>query len=412
MFKRFLLFFFLALPILVFGNGYRYWQLLYRANGVLYAARVIPADLIPGWAWVHANFPELDGQNPYNIKGTDPAIWLVPHIIPRTFDLDENDVNNLNNYFSSLEDPLTSLPLIDFQQDPTTGLPKLKAPGTPILGPDGTPYAVVGYDASGSPAMVSISPSGNGHYLGYGHDSSGNPATYELSPGLEGAYDVPAVITPSSQGGGEGGTGGPQPGQPEQAPVNDNIAPVQTNSNGTVSTPSQTVQVSDGNGGQVSITTRDYTPLLSQIAKNQIEGINRVDADFSTLNTTLQDLFSAQNTSVLPVSPDSDPDIDFSSVESDKAEILGDVSGWDFSFGFSQNPVGSFITALIGNPPTSFGHLDQVWSVDFPIYGELVVHSTFKLSDYFIPAFRSCILMILTIVFAIAIAKQISNAFS
>ena len=91
--------------------------------------------------------------------------------------------------------------------------------------------------------------------------------------------------------------------------------------------------------------------------------------------------------------------------------MTAENSGWGFDFGTGSNPIGNFITGLIGNPPTNFGSQDQVCDIHIPIWGEYAVSYKFKLSDWFPAAFRSCILFILSIFYAIAIAKAVSGAF-
>ena len=110
-----------------------------------------------------------------------------------------------------------------------------------------------------------------------------------------------------------------------------------------------------------------------------------------------------------------DPSFDTSSVSSEvqsQLDLIDDSQpGWRFDFGMGSNPLGDLITGLIGDPPTSFGESDNVCDIDFDLPLAGTVHYSFVLSDWFPSAFRSCILMILSIFFAIACAKAISGAF-
>ena len=397
------------LPLIGFSavSRYQYFCLRYVSNGLLYSVRVIPYNFSPGAQWVTSTWSELESAGApnyyYRIKGSQPVVYLQGGSIGSPFDADDSSVNNANTVFGSINDPL-DFNLYDYNSGLDSGIPRMKDAGTPILDNTGKPVGVVGYNSDGEKTFLPTVDY-NGGYAAVGYDSSGNQGVYYISSGTDGMYPQ-ASFTPS--GSSDSGSSSINTNSPP--PLSDNIPPVQTDSDGKVSVPTQTVPVSDGSGGSVNITMRDYSPLLSQIAQNQIEGINRVDQNFSQLNSNLETIFKVD--SVPDVAPNTDPTFDTSSVDSEAQEQLEQVSGWDFSFGLGANPIGNIFTSLIGNPPTSFGRVDQVWDVDFTIFGDVTVHSSFKLSDYFIPAFRSLFLFILSILFAIAFAHQISKAWS
>lgn len=182
-----------------------------------------------------------------------------------------------------------------------------------------------------------------------------------------------------------------------------------------VNTPTTVVNIptgggSSGGGGNISFPVYDYSPILNAIggvlqshAMQNAEGLNAI-------NENMGNYLTIDDGGVLQVAPtdDTERSIDYSQ----NNEILNTVSGWGFDFGMGSNPLGSVFTALLGNPPTSFGSVDRAWDVEFSITPDVKVRSTFSLSDWFPRAFRSAILMVLTILFAIASAHAVSNAFS
>ena len=393
--RAFLAFLLVFASFTSYSRVYYYWCLRYSDNGAIYAVRATDGQVSHGYLWVHQNFPNLDGHDPFYIIGSDPRVWLYSSRVGQEFESD--DVTNMNNFFEALENP-EDFQLLDYNVDPSSGLPPYKPTGSILKDNNGVPYGVVGYDENGDRSVVSVTANPDGSYSGVGYDSNGNRGVYTTQEGPDGiwfnaTFKADTVVDTST---------------PES--VQDNITPPALDSNGNVSTPSTTVTIPDGNGGSSSFQLPDYTPLLSQIAANQIEGINRRDSSFQQLNENLKNLFTADAPPVSDINPFGE--VDFSSVQSEADSILSETSGWDFSFGMGANPVGNIITSLFGNPPTSFGSVDQVWDIEIPIFNDVTVRSSFRLSDYFVPAFRSALLMILTIVFAIAVARQISGAFS
>lgn len=188
--------------------------------------------------------------------------------------------------------------------------------------------------------------------------------------------------------------------------------PVQTSGGDTynvINVPSQTVPLSDGN----SITLYNYSDVLNAIGANVSSGFSKLHDDNDVINENLRKQLEIDT--AVDVAENVDPTVDTDSANLEAQEQLDLInsqgSGWGFDFGLGRNPVGDMITSFFGNPPTSFGSQDQVCQVgfDLPLVGS--VQYTFTLSDWFHPAFRSCMLMILTIVFAIASAKAVSGAF-
>ena len=155
----------------------------------------------------------------------------------------------------------------------------------------------------------------------------------------------------------------------------------------------------------------DYRDGLNAIGGTLQGGFDDVHTAFETLVENQKSQLELDSADGLDVAEPDEPQDDTSSVDSEVADVLQEVSGWGFDFGMGSNPLGQIFTSLFGNPPTSFGSQDVIWDTEIPITSDLSVTSRFALSDYFIPAFRSCILMILSLVFAIATAKSVSGAF-
>lgn len=406
------------LPFIGFSGSYRYWVLRYNINGLLYAIRVVPSSFSPGAQWVTSNFPELASTGAphfyYKIIASDPPVYLTPGYVGEAFDADDSDVVNANNLFGSIQDPLQNN-LYDLSYGLDSGIPRMKPVGTPILDNTGKPVGVVGFNKDGEKEFLPTVDF-NGGYGAAGYDSSGQEGIYYISPGTDGMYPQATFTPVGGAGGSGGGSGGGNINTSKPTPITDNIPNPAMGEDDKIETPKQDVDIPTGGGGggdgegNVSFSLYNYTSLLQTIAKNQIEGINRMDENFSVLNQNLQTIFGVD--SVSDVAPNTDPSFDTSSVDTEVQERLDDVSTWDFSFGLGSNPIGDIVTSLIGSPPTSFGRVDSVWEVDFTLFNDVTVHSSFKLSDYFIPAFRSLILFIFSIFFAIAVAHQISKAWS
>lgn len=173
----------------------------------------------------------------------------------------------------------------------------------------------------------------------------------------------------------------------------------------------RTVTTSGGGSGGASFqdVEYDYSGILNSIggvlqsfAQANIDGI-------STINDNLRKELEIDDNGELQVAPLDENEYPVDTSELD--ELQTEMSGWDFSFGMGQNPIGDVFTALIGNPPTGIGKHDAVIDMDIPIFGEHSVHYHFNLSDYIPPAFRSLVLMVVTMLFAIVYMKAISGAF-
>ena len=255
----------------------------------------------------------------------------------------------------------------------------------------------------------------NGVAEGY---QGGKSGTYTLTPVGEGQYAT--TFTPAWSGGvsqsgsssslSGGGSSSSVSGSAEyDKPLTTTITDQNGQSHDVVSAPSHTATLPNGS----TITTYDYTSLLNAIGSNVSKGFDQVHDDLNTVNENLRKQLETDED--VNVAENTDPSVDTSSVESEVQEQLDIInqegSGWRFDFGLGSNPIGSLITSFFGNPPTNFGQLNDVCNISFelPLVGTLQYQ--FRLSDWFPPAFRSCLLMILTIVFAIASAKAVSGAF-
>ena len=176
-----------------------------------------------------------------------------------------------------------------------------------------------------------------------------------------------------------------------------------------ITVPQQTTSL--GNGA--TITTYDYSGILSAIGGTLSAGFDRMNYDLDVMNENQR--IQLETDSAVDVAESSDPDIDLSSDQQEAQAELDKLqetqSGWGFDFGLGNNPIGSVFTKLFGNPVLSLGSSDEVCNVDFELTKDIRFHYSFKLSDYFPPAFRSLMLMILTFIFAIASLKAISGAF-
>ena len=388
--------FLLFLPLFSHAEDYRYFCLRFKTNRLIYAVKIVPVGFSTDGAWVERTWPSVEfiGAPSYDYKIRNTDTRLVAGFVGDQFTATPSNVETANNFFSAIDDPL-DFNLFDYTSGVDSGIPSAKPAGSPILDGSGIPVGVVGYNEDGEKTFLPVVQEGNG-YAAVGYDENGNQGIYTLNPGVDGMWPHATFTPVPDSGSGESGS---------NTPITDNINPPQTDESGQVATPSETVTIPNGNGGSSTITMRDYTPLLSQIAKNQIEGINRVDSSLSDI----KDALTIDNATSVDVAPLDNADYTLDTSEADS--IAEEVSGWGFSFGMSQNPIGGIFTSILGNPPTSFGSVDRVWSVDFDL-GFTTVTSTFSLSDFFISAFRSCILMIETILIAIAIAKAISGAFS
>ena len=284
---------------------------------------------------------------------------------------------------------------------------------------------VVTEDVNGNPV---VSPFVDGSASGY---SNGRQGTYTLNPLGDNMYS--SNFTPNWSGGvSDNGSSSPVSSGSSSSVVvpyssgsgsstssgstvfDQPTTETRTNDSGenyhVISVPAETVNL--GNGS--SITMRDYSGILNAIGGNLSSGFSKLHDDVSVINENIRkQLESSEDVSV---AENHEPDIDISAEVSEGQGVLDSLSeegsGWRFDFGMGSNPVGNLITGLIGNPPTSFGECDHVCSVSFdlPLAGS--IQYEFNISDWFPPAFRSCILMILSIIFAIASAKAISGAFS
>ncbi|MBR1922114.1 MAG: hypothetical protein IJ829_09005 [Kiritimatiellae bacterium] len=401
-----------------------YLNYVYDVNGIIFYVSVndvakIRTDLVL----------EMRGTGYYSWK-YERTCWIGTKYVT----IAEDDTQQALAERLSICDP-TDYPLMDLNGDWTSLLPPFYPVGK-VLARSGTPVAVVAVDETGDLRLVDLSvdssevdPLGRTVYSTAGASfnvfetpngskgvfyvvSSGDGLfSYEFRPTWSGGVSSPA----------QGANSLPSPTGPvfDTGPVSLSFPSPASGSaqldNGSylVAPTYQTITVNNGSGSDVSLTLPDYSPVLNAIGGVAQGGFDTLHQDFDTLNENEKLFFTLDSDSDLFVAQDSTPTFDGdSSVSSDVQDILDDVGGWDFSFGTGNNVIGNIITAMIGNPPTSFGSQDTIWDIDIPIFDRTTVHSTFRLSDWFPPAFRSFVLFCITLFFGIASAKAVSRAFS
>ena len=223
-------------------------------------------------------------------------------------------------------------------------------------------------------------------------------------------FDPSASFVPPAGGGGGGGDVSSSSSytynQPSTTTVNQD-----GDTYNVVDTPQYNISISSGNGGDpINIPVYDYRAILNSIGGTLKSHAIQNNKDLNAINENLIKVLQVQDDGTMDVAPTDDTEYTVDSSEADNS--LSEVSGWGFDFGMESNPIGSAFTSILGNPPTSFGSVDRVWDIRFDLGNGIEVQSTFSLSDWFPRAFRSCILFIATIVFAIATAKAVSGAFS
>ena len=420
--KRFILYasVFLCLPSM--AHSWRI-QIFYHSNG----SGIVGTRVACGMCGLNANAPVPVTPGGYcTCHGWSVLSRIIQ--LNYTASCDPNDDGapviamggRLGDYFDGL--PSGVVPAVDFDSmasgfDPSNPMIAYY-PNGEVLTVDGSPYVVTDTpdgDRYGVPFV-------NGQAEGY---QGGKSGTYTLVPFAEGQNG--STFAPDWSGGvDDSGSSSSLSGGSSSSSVvpygsgsgssavfgEVSTSPVQTSSGDTynvINVPSQTVPLSDGN----SITLYNYSDLLNAIGANVSSGFNKLHDDNDVINENLRK--QLETDTAVDVAENSDPSVDTDSVSSEVQEQLDLInsqgSGWGFDFGLGRNPIGDMITSFFGNPPTAFGSQDQVCQIDFdlPLVGS--VQYTFTLSDWFPPAFRSCILMILTIIFAIASAKAVSGAF-
>lgn len=361
------------------------------------------------------------------------GMWLYSYVLQtsgvlgvKTVSINDNDTPE-NVYDRLARDGQPIFPYIDWNGDWSNWLTPYYPTGHVFVN-NGFPVGVVQWRGD-EPSTIPLSQNAQGWvsdplnlngvdglYFVSGNSDIGYTSTF--TPSWDGGahYDVTLLDTPildltsSNVGGGSSSGSGGSFVFPA-VPVG-SLTDSGGNTYNNVVTPQYfTVSGIDGSGGNISFTLPDYSPFLNAIGGTLSSHASGVHADLSAINENIKALGQFDTDGVdLSVAPPDYNDYEIDTTEA--GEILDSVSGWGFSFGFDSNPIGDFITTIFGNPPTSFGSQDLVWDVDFPIYGDMTVHSSFRLSDWFRPAFRSCILMIVSLIFAIAVAKAVSGAFA
>lgn len=366
--------------------------------------------------------------------------WCTCHspqrsVLVRSYSLgtsDEDDPEMTEGRIASINGSLADMPsdqqaAIDWDNLPTYDMEggswdwNYLEPGTVVGGGSGV---VSGGENGGSPHVVDVV---GGQASGY--DSNGKPGVWTVSPIGDNNYG--SSWTPSWYGGAtDNGASWSDPSSSSLplAPENIPDIPMRDNGSGTPEVyipafnPSVNIEVPSSSSTpspvyvNVNMQMHDYSGILTAILKGIYSGFDR---EFTWLTNFDQNM---RNALVATEAPDvaeyqepAEMAPDTSSVNTEVEEQLDLIreegSGWGFDFGMGSNPIGTLITSMIGNPPTSFGTQDQVCQINFPIWGDFEIEYTFRLSDWFPAAFRSCMLMILSVVFAIASAKAVSGAF-
>ena len=332
----------------------------------------------------------------------------------------------LSDYFDSL--PSGVVPAIDFDSmgsgfDPVNPMIAYY-PNGDILSVDGVPYVVTdnadgdnrygvpfvngqaqGYQGGKSGSYTLVSFGEGQHRSTFVADWSGGVSDSGSSSSVSGGSSSSSVVPVGGGSGGSTSGGSTVFDVPSSRPV--------VNDDGdtyyVIEAPASTAVLPSGD----TIVLHDYTALLNALGLNVSSGFSKVHDDLSVVNENLRKQLELDT--VVDVAAEQEPEFDTSSVSSEvqsQLDLIEDAqSGWRFDFGMGSNPVGDVITGLIGNPPTSFGSSDHVCDIDFDLPLAGTIHYSFVLSDWFPSAFRSCVLMILSIFFAIACAKAISGAF-
>lgn len=312
---------------------------------------------------------------------------------------------------------------IDYNGDWSSGLVPLYSSGTVLLGDDGKPSEVVYYNSAGDVGGLPLtlnSDSGfyetspfvnaqgvSGTYKVYPYSDAPNGYQSAFQPTWGGGINSSATTIPLSPFNPSAGYVSsdpnytpPQDGYKFEVPTTTTIG----DHNNVVSVPIYNAGTSDR-----PINMKDYTPILNVIGSTLLNHSRVNNENLSHINDNLESMLSIDDGGVLQVAPTDDTEYNVDGGEVDQIHEI--VSKWGFDFGLGINPIGDIFTALVGNPPTSFGTQDEVWSIDIPLYGDVTINSSFRLSDWFPPAFRSFMLFAVTIFFAVASAKAISGAF-
>ena len=312
---------------------------------------------------------------------------------------------------------------IDYNGDWSSGLVPLYSSGTVLLGDDGKPSEVVYYNSAGDVGGLPLTfNSESGFYESSPFvNSQGVTGTYKVYPYADAPNGYQSAFQPTWGGGINSSSttiplspfnpsAGYVSSDPNYTPPQDGYkfeVPTTTtigDHNNVVSVPTYNAGTSDR-----PINMKDYTPILNVIGSTLLNHSRVNNENLSHINDNLESMLSIDDGGVLQVAPTDDTEYNVDGSEVD--QIHETVSKWGFDFGLGINPIGDIFSALVGNPPTSFGTQDEVWSVDIPLYGDVTINSSFRLSDWFPPAFRSFILFVVTLFFAVASAKAISGAF-
>ena len=401
--------------------------------------------------WIRDVFYHSDGSGVIATRvrcslcglGNDPVGgvsggWCTCHsppisVLVRSYSLgssDEDDPESTSGRINSINDSLASMPPEQQAAIDWSNLPYNDMEG----GGWNWSYLPPGTVVDDGSGVVSASPDGSGGYVvpvvdgtASGYNEQGKPGSWTVSPIGDNLYG--SQWTPTWTGGpsDSGSWGSPANSALPLSPDNMPSIPLVDDGNGNLIvnsppvSPTINIEVPSGSGGgsappvnvEVTFNMHDYSGVLNAILNGVYSGFDRQYAFLLNLDQNLR--YALTSDDVPNVANFEDPSFDTSSVSSEvqsQLDLIDDSqSGWRFDFGMGSNPLGDLITGLIGDPPTSFGESDNVCDIDFDLPLAGTVHYSFVLSDWFPSAFRSCILMILSIFFAIACAKAISGAF-
>lgn len=318
----------------------------------------------------------------------------------------------------NLYDRLASVPVpdqkyIDFGGDFTTPILPYYPSGHIFMDGNGAPNGVV-LNNGGELSTLPVEPKGEG-YITPPFIQNGIEGYYQIVPIGDGLFG--SSFTPSW----DGGIDSDKPPTESVGDVNPSGSIV--NGGDTVfnwQLPSTAVDgdyanvvsyptYNAGSVGGANISMIDYSSALSVIGSTLQNHALANNEALKTINENLQKQLEIDDGGELQVAP-----LDMTEYDVDTSEVsvlMDEVSGWDYSFGMDHNVIGDTFSRIFGNPPTAFGSQDMVWDVDFPLFSDVRVKSTFNITKYFPPAFRSMVLMFVTLYFAIVYMKTISGAF-
>ena len=352
---------------------------------------------------------ELEYQPPFHYSR---VLRILGQVAGLTVQIADDD--SLSGLLSRLSDvPIPDQKYIDFSGDFTSPLLPYYPSGHIFSDRRGLPMGVV-LNNGGELSTLPLESKGEG-YITPSFIQNGTEGYYQVVPIGDGLWG--STFTPSW----DGGIDSDKPPTESVGDVNpsgsivnggDTVFNWQLPSTSTDGDYSNVVSYPTYNAGSVggaNISMIDYSSALSVIGSTLQNHALANNEGLKTINENLQKQLEIDDGGELQVAP-----LDMTEYDVDTSEVsalMDEVSGWDYSFGMDQNVIGDTFSRIFGNPPTAFGSQDMVWDVDFPLFADVRVKSTFNITKYFPPAFRSMVLMFVTLYFAIVYMKTISGAF-